>query len=271
MPFPALIQPPILLLFLFIVQLFPFLCLSLFFCFLSSFPELFPFPFLLLSATMSRSQQFCPSSFILSFRLFSTIVSCSFFLVMSFCFSILYVCSMQHATAGHIGCFQIYACIYIHSQTCSHKLQQGRGRRNNGRILGHSILFIVPCAFPLPCSFPLAPFPSFCLLPFPVSLFLTFHMFVVVCFPVPFFVPFSFVLCPFLFTCSVSFHPPPPFCFHVPLILSNFVLFLFLFLVLSMCFFCNCFLFPFPPPCPVLLLVYSVGFQLSACIHTLTD
>ena len=185
-------------------------------CFLShSFSFLLPCPVL---------SNFVPLPLSFPFAFF---YHCFLFLFRLPCHVLLFlysVCLQYAACKGWAHMLFSNLCMHIHTLTdwqleclsCSHELQQGRGRRNNGRILGHSILFIVPCAFPLPCSFPLASFPSFCLLPFPVSLFLTFHMFVVVCFPVPFFVPFSFVLCPFLFTSSVSFPPPSPFCCHVP-------------------------------------------------------
>ena len=172
----------------------------------------------------------------------STISSCSLilFLVLSFCLSILYVCSLQNAHAEHIYCWQIYACIHTHS----------RSRRTVRSTFCIFVLFLSHCSFSFPlysvsCPLFLVWFlsPSFCfLLPCP-GLSRCF-LFLVLSFSVPF---LSYSLCLYLFPCPVPF--PFLFCF------LSCVFFPFCFHVL---FFTICFLFLFPLPCPFLLFVYSV-------------
>ena len=171
----------------------------------------------------------------------STISSCSLilFLVLSFCLSILYVCSLQNAHAEHIYCWQIYACIHTHS----------RSRRTVRSTFCIFVLFLSHCSFSFPLysvSCPLFLFcflsRSFCfLLPCPGLS----HCFL--------FLVLSFCLFfPFPVSCSFSF------LFFVPLSLSCFLSYVFSFLlpcpvlyhVLPVPF--------FPLPCPFLLFVYSV-------------
>ena len=205
---------------------------------------------------MSRSQQFCPSSFILSFRLFLPLFPVPFSSSLS-CPSVSLFCMFAVCSMQRLGTYVVFKS--MHAYTYTHRLTvrmpvlfpQIAARKGEEKQWQDTWTF-----YPFHCSMCLSSslFLSSCLFPFLLPL--AFSCLIVldisyVCgclFSCSSFCSFllCFVSVPFYLFCFLS----SSFSFLLPCpILSNFVLFLFLFLVLSMSFFCNCFLFLFPPPC----------------------
>ena len=131
------------------------------------------------------------------------------------------------------------------------------GRRSNCMTIGHSILFIVPCAFPLPFSIPLASFLSFAFICF-LFLLRASDPFHCCAFCLSYSELFSFRVASFLFLshCNFSF----------PLYSVSCPLFLVWFLSPSFCFLLpcpglsHCFLFLVPLPCPLIFCAFPFLF-----------